>query len=105
LFVKVDGISPNFVNGALEAKQRGGIISGYPFVYAMQALTSAKLADPYKALATAVTTELQNPVANLTGIAYIGSTDATKNTPFLRTQAADPAGKVISTANYAPLSK
>jgi hypothetical protein len=105
LFVKIDGISPNFVNGALEAKQRGGIIAGYPFVYAMQALTSAKLADPYKSLATAITTELQNPVANLTGIAYIGSTDTTKNTPFLRTQAADPAGKVISTANYAPLSK
>jgi hypothetical protein len=104
LFVKVDGISPNLVVDpvtgitSVDAKQRAGIIAGYPYVYAMQALTSAKLADPYKTIAANIVTKLQDPAANLTGIAYIGSTDATKNTPFLRTSAS-------TTANYAPLSK
>ena len=103
LFVKIDGISPNLTvdssgNTVVEAKQRAGIIAGYPYVYAMQALTSAKLADPYKTIAANIVTKLQDPAANLTGIAYIGSTDATKNTPFLRTSSS-------TTANYAPLSK
>jgi hypothetical protein len=98
LFVKIDGISPNLteVAGAtvLDTKARVGMLAGYPFVYEMQAITSTKLADPYKAIATSIVTALQNPAANLAGIAYIGSTDATKNTPFLR-----------AASNYAPLSK
>ena len=103
LFVKIDGISPNLTVDSsgltvVEAKQRAGMIAGYPYVYAMQALTSAKLADPYKTIAANIVTKLQDPTANLTGIAYIGSTDATKNTPFVRTSQSN-------TANYAPLSK
>jgi hypothetical protein len=98
LFVKLDGISPNLteVAGAtvVDSKSRVGIMSGYPMAFEMQAITSAKLAEPYATIAGKVVTALKDPAANLPGIAYIGSTDATKNTPFLR-----------ANSNYAPLSK
>jgi hypothetical protein len=99
LYVKLDGISPNLTTAAdgttvLDAKARVGILNGYPMVYEMQALTSAKLGEPYKAIAGKIVTALQDPAGDLAGIAYIGSTDTAKNTPFKRLN-----------SNYAPLSK
>jgi hypothetical protein len=97
-FVKIDGISPSLteVAGAtvVDSKARVGIMAGYPYAFAMQALTSAKLAEPYLSVAGKIVTALQDPAANLAGLAYIGSTDAGKNTPFTRLN-----------SNYAPLSK
>jgi len=99
LYVKIDGISPNLTvdgsgNTVVDGKDRAGIIAGYPFAFEMQAIQSAKLAEPYATIAGKIVTALKDPAGNLAGIAYIGSTDTTRNTPFTRLN-----------SNYAPLSK
>lgn len=85
LFVKIEGISPNFkTDGTLDAKARVGVQNGYPFAFDMQALKPTGLAGAYLAIYNTIVTALTNPANNLAGIAYIGSTDATKNTSFHR---------------------
>ncbi len=98
LFVKLGGISPNMVEIAgttvVDATARDAIIAGYPMTYAMQAITSAKLAGAHATLAAKLITELQNPVADVPGIANIGSSNTARNTPFVR-----------ANGNYSPLSR
>jgi hypothetical protein len=98
LYVKLGGISPNMVEIAgttvVDTTARDAIMAGYPMTYAMQAITSAKLAGPYATLAAKLIAELQNPVADLPGIANIGSSNTARNTPFVR-----------ANGNYAPLSR
>jgi hypothetical protein len=98
LFVKLGGISPNLADvagsTAVDATARAGLRAGYPMAYAMQAVTNAKLAEPYATLAAKIVAALQDPTADLPGIAYIGSGDTAKNTPFVR-----------ANSNYAPLSR
>jgi hypothetical protein len=98
LYVKLGGISPNLsdVAGTLDvdALARAGILAGYPMTYAMQAITNAKLAEPYATLAAKLVAALQNPAVDLAGVAYIASGEASKNTPYLR-----------ANSNYAPLSR
>ena len=92
LFVKIDGISPNLVldasgNTVVDAKQRAGLQTGYPFAFQMQAIKSADLAAKaanQADIATKIVAGLTDPAQNLTGIAYIGSSDAAKNTAFTR---------------------
>lgn len=85
LYVKIDGISPNFNSaGSLDAKARVGIQNGYPFVFDMQALKPTGLAGAYLSIYDTIVTALKNPANNLAGLAYIGSTDTEKNTPFHR---------------------
>jgi hypothetical protein len=105
LYVKIDGISPNLtVDSAgatvVDPKNRVGLLNGYPFAYEMQALTlaDAKLLEPYKTIKNTIVTGLKDTTANLSGIAYIGATDATLAAPYRR------VGGGI-TSNYAPLSK
>ncbi|NQW94039.1 MAG: hypothetical protein HQ446_08405 [Polaromonas sp.] len=84
-WVKVDGISPNFLgNGSLDSKQRAGLQAGYSFAYEFQTLKSAKLAGDYLGIYSTIVTGLKDPAANLTGVAYIGSTDTAKNTAWTR---------------------
>jgi hypothetical protein len=84
LFVKVDGYSPNFkADGSLDSKHRAGLQAGYPFAYEMQAIKSATLASPYLDIANVIINGLKDPAADLAGIAYIGSTDAAKNTSWI----------------------
>jgi len=78
-WVKVDGISPDS-----DAKQRVGLLNGYSFAMEFQTLKSSKLAGVYDAIYSNIVAGLKDPAANLTGIAYIGSTDATKNTAWTR---------------------
>jgi hypothetical protein len=86
LWVKLNGLSPNFdpATGALDTKQRTALLNGYPFAYEIQAVTSAALADPYLSIANSIIAGLTDPARNLVGIAYIDSTDATKNTSYRR---------------------
>jgi hypothetical protein len=96
LFVKVNGMAPHFnADGTtIDAKHRTALQAGYPFAFEMQAIASTSLADPYLDIANKIKTALKDPAQNLAGIAYIGSTDATKNTAYTR-----------SGNNYLPLSK
>ncbi len=85
LFVKVDGYSPNFrTDGSLDSKSRAGMQAGYPFAYEMQAIRPAAIAGAYKDISDAIINGLKDPVADLAGIAYIGSADAAKNTKWVR---------------------
>jgi len=84
-FVKLDGVSPDFKgDGTLDSKYRTALRNGYSFSYEFQALKSAKLAGDYSGIYSAIVAGLKDPAADLTGIAYIGSTDATKNTVWTR---------------------
>jgi hypothetical protein len=78
-WVKVDSMSPD-----ADSKQRVGLQAGYSFAMEFQTLKAAALAAPYKEVYNAIVAGLKNPAANLTGIAYIGSTDTTKNTAWTR---------------------
>jgi hypothetical protein len=97
-YVKLGGISPNLIGvddvTTVDATARAAIQLGYPMVYAMQAVTSAKLGEPYATLASKLIVALQDPEIDLPGIAYIASSQKNKNTPYLRAK-----------SNYAPLSR
>lgn len=95
-FVKIGGISPNFdASGANDLKARVGMLNGYPFQYEMVAIKNAANTGAIAAVVDGIVTGMQNPAFNLAGIAYINSTDSTKNANFTR-------GAVGN--NYAPLS-
>lgn len=94
-FVKIDGISPNFkADGTLDAKHRVGLQAGYPFAFEMVAVKPTALAGSQLDIYNAIVAGLKDPARDLAGIAYIGSSDATKNTAFTR-----------NGNNYLPLSK
>jgi hypothetical protein len=94
-WVKVDGISPNFKgDGTVDGDQRAALQAGYSFAFEFQTIKSSKLAGDYSAIYSDIVTGLKDPAKNLTGIAYIGSTDATKNTTWTRNE-----------NNYFPLNK
>ena len=97
-WVKLGGISPNFkADGTLDSKQRFGMQAGYPMQFEMVAIKNAAndKTPALKAVVDAIVTGLANPTYNLAGIAYIGSTDATKKAVYTR------GGKGN---NYAPLT-
>ncbi|OYU32753.1 MAG: hypothetical protein CFE39_02025 [Comamonadaceae bacterium PBBC2] len=86
-WVKLDGQSPDFTGTsttALDSKYRTALLNGYSFAMEFQTLKSAKLAGDYSAIYSDIVAGLKDPAANLTGIAYIGSTDSTKNTAWTR---------------------
>lgn len=86
-FVKLDGVSPDFTGAsdtALDSKYRTSLQNGYSFAFEFQTLKSAKLAGDYSGIYSAIVGGLKDPAANLTGIAYIGSTDSAKNTAWTR---------------------
>lgn len=94
-WVKLDGISPDFKgDGTLDSKYRTALKNGYSFAMEFQTIKSAKLAGDYSGIYAAIVNGLKDPAADLSGMAYIGSTDATKNTPWTR------GGN-----NYLPLNK
>jgi hypothetical protein len=100
LFVKLDGISPNLSldndgNTVVDAKHRVGMQAGYPFVFNMVSVKQGTLTGAYAAIADTINAGLVNPAGNLAGIAYIGSSDATKNTSYTRE----------GSNNYLPLTK
>ena len=102
LFVKLEGVSPiHKADGTIDAKARAGMLNGYPFAFQMQAIKSTTLADPYLTIYTKIVTALTDPSKDLAGIAYIGSSDATKNTVY--TRFTDPASGVLSGGNYLPM--
>lgn len=80
--VKLDGISPdaNADASGFDSKQRTGMQKGYRFAFELQALKSAKITGAYLDIYNLIEAGLKDPAANLTGMAYIGSTDAAKNT-------------------------
>jgi len=83
-WVKLDR-SPNFKpDGTVDSTQRAGLQVGYPFAFEFQALKSAKLTGYYSALYADIVNGLKDPANNPTGIAYIGSPDASKNTVWTR---------------------
>jgi hypothetical protein len=89
LFVKIDGASPNMTLAGLDSKARIGMKTGYPYAMEMSTVTPAKMATDaklanHKAIGEAITAALKDPSYDLAGIAYINSTDATKNTPYTR---------------------
>lgn len=86
-FVKLDGVSPDFTGAsdvALDGTYRTALQNGYSFAMEFQTLKSAKLAGDYSAIYADIVTGLKDPAANLTGIGYIKSADATKNTAWTR---------------------
>jgi hypothetical protein len=84
-WVKVDGISPNFKgDGTVDDNQREGLKMGYPLAFEFQTIKSSKLAGDYSAIYTDIVAGLKDPVKDLTGIAYIGSTDPDKNATWIR---------------------
>jgi len=94
-WVKVDGISPNFKgDGTVDGDQRVGLLNGYSFAFEFQTVKSSKLAGDYSAIYSDIVAGLRNPAKNLTGIAYIGSSDTAKNTTWTRNE-----------NNYFPLNK
>jgi hypothetical protein len=89
LFVKIDGASPNMTLAGLDPKARKGLQAGYPYAYEMSTVTAAKMATDAKQanqkfIAEAITNALKDPSYDLAGLAYIGSTDTTKNTAYTR---------------------
>jgi len=97
-WVKLGGISPNFnATGTQDAKQRVGMQAGYPMQFEMVAIKNAAndKTPALKAVVDSIVTALADPTYNLAGIAYIGSTDATKKATYYR------GGKGN---NYAPLT-
>ena len=94
-WVKVDGISPNFKgDGSVDGDQRAGLQAGYSFAFEFQTVKSSKLAGDYSAIYSDIVAGLKNPALNLTGIAYINSSDTAKNTTWTRNE-----------NNYFPLNK
>jgi hypothetical protein len=105
-WVKLDGVSPDFKgNGTTDSKYRTALINGYSFAFEFQTLKDAKLADPYLAIYNAIVDGLKNPAIDLTGIAYIGSNDTTKNTLFTRGAKAGENGVISGGNSYFPLNK
>jgi hypothetical protein len=100
-------VSPDFTGAsdtALDNKYRTALQNGYSFAYEFQTLKSSKLGEPYASVYNKIVAGLKDPVANLTGIAYIGSTDNAKNTPW--TRGAKATNGVISGGNnFFPLNK
>lgn len=95
LFVKIDGISPNFSTaGVLDPKARVGMQNGYPFAFEMQALRPTALTGAYKSIFDTIVASLVNPAGDLAGLAYIDSLTPAKNTSFVR-----------GASNYLPLVK
>jgi len=99
-WVKLGGISPNFkADGTtLDTKQRVGMQAGYPMQFEMVAIKNKATLDKVPAIKTVVdsiVTALADPTYNLAGIAYIGSTDATKKATYFRGGLGN---------NYAPLT-
>jgi hypothetical protein len=87
--------SPNFrPDGTLDTKLRTGLQLGYPFVFEFVTIKSAKLLPPYLDIANEIVSGLKDPANDVTGFAYIGSYDGTKNTTWTR-----------GGGNYFPLSK
>lgn len=87
-WVKLDGQSPDFTGAnatALDSKYRTALMNGYSFAMEFQTLKSAKLGEGvYSAIYSDIVSGLKDPAYDLTGIAYIGSTDAAKNTSWTR---------------------
>ena len=101
LFVKLEGVSPiHKTDGSIDLKARAGLLNGYPFAFQMQAIKPTGLAAPYLTIHDKIVAALTDPAQDLAGIAYIGSTDATKNTAYTRFTDADVSG-----GNYLPLRK
>jgi hypothetical protein len=98
-WAKIDGISPNFGGATManDAKHRVGMLNGYPFQFEMVAIKNAanSKTPAIAAVADAIVTGMQNPAFDLAGIAYIDSTDATKNAKYTRGGLGN---------NYAPLN-
>jgi hypothetical protein len=93
-WIKLDR-SPNFrPDGTVDTKQRTGLQLGYPFAFEFVALKSYKLMPPYLDIANEIVNGLKDPANDVTGFAYIGSDDGTKNTTWTR-----------GGSNYFPLSK
>jgi hypothetical protein len=87
--------SPNFrSDGMADTKLRTGLQLGYPFVFEFVTIKSAKLLPPYLDIANEIVSGLKDPANDVTGFAYIGSYDGTKNTTWTR-----------GGSNYFPLSK
>lgn len=97
-WVKIGGISPNFkADGSNDTTHRFGMLNGYPFQFEMVAIKNATNSK-YPAIAAVVdgiVAGMQDPAFNLAGIAYINSSDTTKNANFTRGGLGN---------NYAPLS-
>jgi len=97
-WVKLGGISPNFkADGTIDSKQRVGLQAGYPMQFEMVAIKNAAndKVPALKAVVDSIVTALADPTYNLGGIAYIGSTDATKKAVYTRGGRGN---------NYAPLT-
>jgi len=97
-WVKIGGISPNFkADGTNDTDHRFGMLNGYPFQYEMVAIKNAANSKTpmVAAVVEAIVAGMQDPKFNLAGIAYINSSDATKNANFTRGGLGN---------NYAPLS-
>ncbi len=97
-WVKIGGISPNFdASGNNDTTHRVGMLNGYPFQYEMVAIKNAanSKTPAIAAVVDGIVAGMQDPSFNLAGIAYIGSTDATKNAKFTRGGDGN---------NYAPLN-
>jgi len=98
-YAKIDGISPNFGGATManDSKHRVGMLNGYPFQFEMVAIQNAanSKTPAVAAVADAIVTGMQTPGFDLAGIAYIGSTDTTKNAKYTRGGLGN---------NYAPLN-
>jgi hypothetical protein len=97
-WVKIGGISPNFkADGSNDTTHRFGMLNGYPFQFEMVAIKNAANSKTpvLETVANAIVTGMQNPSFDLAGIAYIDSSDTTKNAKFTRGGLGN---------NYAPLS-
>jgi hypothetical protein len=96
LFVKLDGISPNFdSSGALDAMHRVGLQAGYPYAFEAYAVKPTGLAGAYNGIYTKIVGHLKDTTrqALLPGQAYIG-TGTAFDTPYTH-----------NGNNYLPLSK
>jgi len=95
-WVKIGGISPNFkANGDNDTTHRFGMLNGYPFQYEMVAIKNVAKSAAIAAVVDGIVAAMQDPTFDLAGIAYINSSDATKNAKFTRGGLGN---------NYAPLS-
>jgi hypothetical protein len=97
-WVKLGGISPNCkADGTLDSKQRVGMQAGYPMQFEMVAIKNAanSKVPAIQGVVDSIVTALADPAYNLAGIAYIGSTDATKKATYTRGGRGN---------NYAPLT-
>jgi opacity protein-like surface antigen len=94
-WVKVDGRSPNFKgDGTVDGDQRAGLQDGYDFAFEFVTLKNAKSTGVYLGIYDAIVAGLKDPAANLTGMAYLNSTNVARNTAWTR-----------NLNNYFPLNK